>query len=74
MISGVFGSIVCVIFLSVIMAIIVVVLLRDLGTNQESDVALVDGVRRHENAFGLAELVEYHQKSDKKVKYRVNEQ
>lgn len=73
MVSGVFGSIVCVIFLSVVMAIIVAILLKDLGMNQESDVSVLDSVLIHEDAFGLAELVEYHRTSDKKVKYRVNE-
>lgn len=72
MVSGVFGSIVCVIFLSVVMAIVVAVLLQDLGANHESDVSVLDSVPIYEDAFGFAELVAYHQKSDKKVKYHVN--
>lgn len=72
MVFGVFGSIVCVIFLSVVMVIIVAVLLQDLGANHESDVSVLDSVPIHEDAFGFAELVAYHQKSDKKVKYHVN--
>lgn len=72
MVSGVFGLIVCVVFLSVVMAIIVAILLKDLGMNQESDVSVLDGVQIQEDAFGLAELVAYHRKSDKKVKYHVN--